>query len=249
MIALKNDKGFTFTEILIALSIMAIGFLAMAQMQYLSLRQKQQAEVGTVATNMIQFIADRDMGEVRRTHLLNSIAFMEAQAGRLYTDPDREHLKYCEVEKNVCDECPCDPLAAIMPDPSEALGEDDADPETSCAVVDPHDFDPKDLVFSSDDSDCADASEGSLVVVKQVEVETGNDVDGDGNDDQDVPLIFRMNITYAVKSPGQFEETDFESVSVRDTLATQSFVISGHREDWSEILGEGWDEVNVPHIP
>ncbi|MGH7890669.1 MAG: type IV pilus modification PilV family protein, partial [Thermodesulfobacteriota bacterium] len=127
-----NENGFTFTEILIALSIMTIGFLAMAQMQFLSLRQKQQAEVGTVATNMIQFIADRDMEEVRRTHLLNAIAFVEAQAGRLNLNSDSEpHLQYCNGEKNVCNDCPCDPLAAVIPNPSQVLDEDDnAVPET-----------------------------------------------------------------------------------------------------------------------
>ncbi|MCL4246501.1 MAG: prepilin-type N-terminal cleavage/methylation domain-containing protein, partial [Candidatus Dadabacteria bacterium] len=83
MSLLRNQRGFTFTEIIIAISIMALGFLAMAQMQYLSLRQKQRAEQGTVATNIIQFIADRDIERVKRSHLLNSIAFVEAQAGRL----------------------------------------------------------------------------------------------------------------------------------------------------------------------
>ncbi|MEZ4547618.1 MAG: prepilin-type N-terminal cleavage/methylation domain-containing protein [Thermodesulfobacteriota bacterium] len=96
MSLLRNERGFTFTEIIIAISIMALGFLAMAQMQYLSLRQKQRAEQGTVATNVIQFIADRDMEEVKRAHLLNSIAFVEAQAGRLNAGSSAEpHLQHC----------------------------------------------------------------------------------------------------------------------------------------------------------
>jgi prepilin-type N-terminal cleavage/methylation domain-containing protein len=47
MRAIKNSNGFTFTEVMIALSMMALGFLAMAQMQFLSLKQKQDAELGT----------------------------------------------------------------------------------------------------------------------------------------------------------------------------------------------------------
>lgn len=252
MTAFSNENGFTFTEILIALSIMTIGFLAMAQMQFLSLRQKQQAEVGTVATNMIQFIADRDMGEVRRTHLLNAIAFVEAQAGRLNPNSDSEpNLQYCKGEKNVCDDCPCDPLAAVTPNPSQVLDEDDNTvPETSCALINPHDFDPKDVEFSTDETDCSGVSDGSLIVVKRVVVESDNDVDGDGEDDTGVPLIIRLNITYAVKSRKQFDETDFDSVSVRDTLAVQNYVISAHRENWFEIIADDdWKEVNVPHIP
>lgn len=246
-----SENGFTFTEILIALSIMTLGFLAMAQMQFLSLRQKQLAEAGTVATNIIQFIADRDMGEVRRTHLLNSIAFMEAQAGRLNPSSASEpHLQYCIGEKNLCDECPCDPLAAITPDPSLVLDDDGGNvPETFCAVINPNEFDPSDVEFSTDETDCDGVSNGSLVVVKRVAAESDNDVDGDGADDSGVPLIFRLRITYAVKSPRQFDETGFDSVSTRDTLASQDFIISGHREDWTEILGAGWGAVNVPHIP
>jgi len=103
----KNQKGFTFIEVIIALSIMAIGFLATSQMQFLSLRQKQLAEDGTIATNIIQFIADQDMSTARQIHLLNSIAFIEALAGRLSPLSTSEpHLQHCIGEKNICDECP-----------------------------------------------------------------------------------------------------------------------------------------------
>ena len=109
------------------------------------IRQKQQAEQGTSATNIIQFIADRDMEEVKRAHLLNSIAFMEAQAGRLDPGSDSEpHLQYCKTSnsKRMCDTCPCDPLAEVTPDPSQAL-------QITCAVINVHDFDPKKVSFKS----------------------------------------------------------------------------------------------------
>ncbi len=172
MSLLRNERGFTFTEIIIAISIMALGFLAMAQMQYLSLRQKQRAEQGTVATNVIQFIADRDMEEVKRAHLLNSIAFVEAQAGRLNAGSSAEpHLQHCMSGNpdRMCDLCPCNPLAEVTPNPLQ-------DTSTTCAVVDPHDFDPEDVNFTTVAATCNAANNESLIVVKQVESDT---VDGD----------------------------------------------------------------------
>ncbi len=243
MLNLGNQKGFTFTEIMVALSIMALGFLAMAQMQYLSLRQKQQAENGTVATNMIQFIADRDMEEVKRTHLLNAIAFVEAQAGRLNPGSASEpHLQHCLSgnSKRLCDLCPCDPLAAVTPDPSEVLDDEgNVVPETSCAVVSVHDFDPEDVVFSTTESDCAGSTGDTLIVVKQVVVDNDTTVD---------PPETTLNVTYGVKSKKQFQETDFDSLSTKDTLATQNIVFSAHDEDWSQFIA-GWTTVKVPHIP
>ena len=42
-IMLQNEKGFTIIELFIALGVMAVGFMAAAEMQYLSLKQKQAA--------------------------------------------------------------------------------------------------------------------------------------------------------------------------------------------------------------
>lgn len=243
MSILSNQKGFTFTEIMIALSIMALGFLAMAQMQYLSLKQKAQAESGTVATNMIQFIADRDMEEVKRTHLLNSIAFVEAQAGRLNPASASEpHLQHCTSgnAQRLCDLCPCDPLAAVTPDPSEVVdGEGNLVPETSCAIVSIHDFDPEAVDFSTNESDCSGAPGDAFIVVKQALVDTDNTVN---------PPFTTLNVTYGIKSPKQFQETDFDSLSTKNTLATQNTVFSAHQEDWSQFI-LGWTSVKVPHIP
>ena len=235
MSLLRNERGFTFTEIIIAISIMALGFLAMAQMQYLSLRQKQRAEQGTVATNVIQFIADRDMEEVKRAHLLNSIAFVEAQAGRLSAGSSAEpHLQHCMSGNpdRMCDLCPCDPLAEVTPNPAQATS-------TTCAIADPHDFDPKDVNFTTEAATCRTANNESLIIVKRVDSVTDN---------SQLPPITTLTVTYAVKTKNQFIDTGFQSFSIRDTLATQSLVFSAHREDWSQFIPT-WNNVSVPHVP
>lgn len=235
MTALGNQKGFTFTEIMIAVTIMALGFLAMAQMQFLSIRQRQQAEEGTVGTNLLEFVADRDMEEVKRAQLLNSIAFMEAQAGRL--DPGNAsdlHLQYCSTSnsKRMCDTCPCNPLAKLTPDPSQAL-------QITCAVVNVHDFDPKKVVFKSTAAGCSGSSDDSLIVIKRVTSQTDNSSD---------PPVTTLDVTYGVKTNEQFAETGLNSLSKRDTLVTQNMVFSAHKEDWSQFI-PSWTEVSVPHVP
>jgi prepilin-type N-terminal cleavage/methylation domain-containing protein len=235
MTPLPDEKGFTFTEIMIAITIMALGFLAMAQMQFLSLRQKQLAEQGTTASNIIQFIADRDMEEMKRAHLLNSIAFVEAQAGRLNPGSDSEpHLQYCKTSNldRVCDTCPCNPLAEVTPDPSQAL-------QTTCAVIDVHDFDPKKVSFKSTVAQCSGGAGDSLIVVKRVESNTDNSAD---------PTQTTLNVTYGIKTTSEFAETGFGSVSIKDTLATQDMVFSAHEEDWSQFI-PAWTQVMVPHVP
>ena len=63
--------GFTLIEILVAVFLIAIGFFAMSQMQFLSLRQSQMAENGTIATNIIQAVSENDLAEIRNIHKLN----------------------------------------------------------------------------------------------------------------------------------------------------------------------------------
>jgi len=242
MLKISNDKGFTLTEILVALLIMTIGFLAMAQMQFLSLRQKQLAESGTIATNMIQFISDRDMAEAKRVHLLNSIAYIEAQAGRLNPGDENEpHLKYCKSSNadHVCEACPCSPLESIT-----LAAPADGTTETSCAVIDPHDFNPESVEFAKDGvagSPCNTAGDGVLYVIKQVQSTISN---------LTTPVVTTLDITYAVKTPTQFEETAFDSVSIKDSIAAQQFSVTSHREDWTEIIGGGgWNAVEIPDIP
>ncbi|HVY55787.1 MAG TPA: prepilin-type N-terminal cleavage/methylation domain-containing protein [Thermodesulfobacteriota bacterium] len=235
MTPLADERGFTFTEIMIAITIMALGFLAMAQMQFLSLRQKQLAEQGTNAANIIQFIADRDLEEVKRAHLLNSIAFVEAQAGRLNPGNDSDpHLQYCKTSNTdrVCDACPCNPLAKVTPDPGQAL-------QTTCAVINVHDFDPKNVSFKSNVAQCSGGAGDSLIVVKRVASSTDNTTD---------PPETTLNVTYGIKTKNEFAETGLSSVSIKDTLATQDMVFSAHREDWSQFI-PSWTNVMVPHVP
>jgi prepilin-type N-terminal cleavage/methylation domain-containing protein len=240
---MNNQKGFTFIEILVALSIMALGFLAMTQMQYLSLRQKQQAEAGTVATNMIQYISERDMEEVKRTHFLNSIAFVEAQAGRLdYESAAEPHLQHCQSGNSdrICDACPCDPLAAVTPDPTVNVDDEGNNvPEISCAVLDIHNLDPETVSFDTTKSACEGAGGDNLILVKRVLVDTDNTT---------TPPLTTLSVTYGAKTRKQFEETDFDDLDSKDTLATQSMIFSAHNEDWSQFI-PGWTSVRIPHIP
>ena len=243
MTALGNQKGFTFTEIMIAVTIMALGFLAMAQMQFLSIRQRQQAEEGTVATNLLEFVADRDMEEVKRAQLLNSIAFMEAQAGRL--DPGNAsdpHLQYCSTSnsKRMCDACPCNPLKAVTSDLTND-GVDCDNPETACAVINVNNLNPENVDFSTNKADCNSSASDSLVIVKRVCVLIVDD-------DPNVPKSTTLNVTYGVKTNEQFAETGLNSLSKRDTLVTQDMVFSAHKEDWSQFI-PSWTEVSVPHVP
>lgn len=236
MSLLRNQRGFTFTEIIIAVSIMALGFLAMAQMQYLSLRQKQKAEQGTIATNIVQFIADRDIERVKRAHILNSIAYVEAQAGRLNAGSSSEpHLQHCMSGNadRMCDACPCDPLAQVTPNPAQPS-------ITSCAVVDPYSFDPGKVSFSREAPICtAAAGSDSLIVVKRVDSVTDNTRQ---------PPITTLTVTYAVKTKNQFADTGLQSLSIKDTLAAQNLVFSAHRENWNQFIPT-WSNVRVPHVP
>lgn len=240
---INNQKGFTFTEILIALMIMTVGFLAMAQMQYASLRQKQLAETGTIGTNIIQFIADRDLAEVRRIHLMNAIAYGEAQAGRLNTASDTEpHLQHCKGEQTICNSCPCNALLPVTLNPTpQTDGDGNPVAETTCAVLNVHNFDPSDVSFLAGKDDCeAAATDGSMFALKQVLTEVDQVAD---------PDQITLNITYAIKSAEQFDDTAFDNVSVKDTLVVQDFIITAHVENWSETMGPDWTTVNVPHVP
>lgn len=231
----KDQNGFTLLEILVAVFIMSLGFLAAAQMQFLSLRQKQLAEQGTIATNVIQYISDNDMAEVRRRYLLNATAYVEAQAGRV------PNLTYCDGSANsVCDVCPCDPLEAITPNP-------DVDgTETTCAAIDMNNFNPENLNFRTTPNQCKTdgaailaANSSPLYFVKRAVT----DVDQDAT-----PDIITVSIAYAVKTLSQFNKTGITSVSLSDSIVSQSYEVSANSADFSDFI-PGWDAVNVPHIP
>jgi prepilin-type N-terminal cleavage/methylation domain-containing protein len=260
----SKQEGFTLTEILIAVAIMALGFMAVAEMQYLSLRQKQRSELGSVATNMIQFVADNDMEEVRRLHLLNTIAHSDCVAGRL---PD---FSYCDgtaptdcSNPPCADRCscagttscttagvPCDTMRVLsvaqIPNPAPAP----ANPfnETSCAPIQTNDFDPEKLVFDTNVNNCTDP-DADMYIIKNVRA--SQEVDP-----ATLIQILTVNLTYAVKTPGQFGKTGLTILDpnnnnlpiLRYSVATQSYEMSAHIDDWSQIIA-GWTQVRIPHIP
>lgn len=240
----SKQDGFTLAEILFAVAIMAIGFLALAEMQYLSLRQKQKSELGTVATNMIQFAADKDMEEVRRLHLLNTIAHSATVAGRT---PD---LSYCDgSEPTPCTGCPCDVMKALTVgqflDPPEPP---DFDEENSCAPIETQDLDPEKLVFDTDVNNCTDPN-ADMYIIKNVRA-------SQQEDPATLVQILTLTLTYAVKTPGQFAETGLTIIDpdnnnrpiLSNSVATQSYVMTAHIDDWSQII-PGWTDVRVPHVP
>src|SRR3989304_3636408 len=233
----KNQEGFTLIELLIATLIMALGFMAFAEMQFLSLLLKQRAELGSTATNAIQFISDRDMAEVKRIYLLNSNTCLDAQAGRALD------LSYCDGSSatSVCGVCPCDPLEAITPNPDNGVT------ETTCAAIDRQHFDPTNITFRNTKALCqADAAgppaiSSPLYIVKKAETEV---------DDIVIPNIVEVKLTYAIKTSPQFDDTDITSVLIRDSIASQSFGVTAHVDNYSDLIPEpGWDEVRIPHVP
>lgn len=254
---IHRQDGFTLAEILIAVGIMALGFLAVAEMQYLSLRQKQKSEFGSIATNMIQFVADKDMEEVRRLHLLNTIAYSDTGAGRI---PD---FSYCDGSApsdctnppcaDPCTGCPgqpCDTLRVLsvaqIPNPAP----DPANPfsESSCAPIETDDFDPEKLVFDTDVNNCT-SPDADMYIIKNV-------MASQQQDPATLAQILTVNLTYAVKNPSQFAETGLTIIDpnnnnrpiLRNSIAAQVHVMTAHIDDWSQQIA-GWTQVRVPHIP
>ncbi len=235
MSRIKNRDGFTLVEILVATLIMALGFLSLAEMETLSLRQKQRAESGTIATNVIQFISERDMAEVRRLYLLNSTAYVDVQAGRITIPPNPA---YCNGSTtSACSVCPCDPLQALTPNPT------DGTTESTCAIIDIQNFDPQKLNFRGSKTQCqTDAKNNTnadLFIVKSATTAVNSAV---------TPNIVTVSITYAVKTPTQFNKTGLGSVSLADSLASQAYQVTAHIDNYSNFIA-GWNTVRIPHIP
>jgi len=201
-------------------------------MQFLSLLLKQRAELGSTATNAIQFISDRDIAEVKRIYLLNSNTRMDAQAGRTLD------LTYCDgsAPSSVCGVCPCDPLEAITPNPDNL-------PETTCAAIDRHNFDPTNITFRTTKALCLTdaaalpANSSPLYVVKKAEPP-----------EIVIPNIVEVQITYAIKTSPQFDDTDITSVLISDSIASQSFGVTAHVDNYSDLI-PGWTTVRIPHVP
>lgn len=253
MSKITSRDGFTLIEILVAMMIMAVGFLSMAEMEALSLRQKQYAENGSTATNIIQFVSDRDISEVKRRYLLNSSAYLIAQGGFLPcstspTYPSQTYttqcydLTYCKGSTNsVCSACPCDPLQAITPTTT------DGTTETTCAAIDIQNFDPKNLNFKTSKGQCQTdanalitAKKAALFMIKQATTNVDTTI---------TPNVVTVSITYAVKTQTQFTKTGLTSLTIADTLASQASQVTAHVDTTYSNFIPGWTQVRVPHVP
>jgi len=233
----KNQEGFTLIELLIATLIMSIGFIAFAEMQFLSLLLKQRAELGSTATNAIQFISDRDIAEVKRIYLLNSNTRMDAQAGRALD------LSYCDGSAtSVCGVCPCDPLEAVTPNP------DDGVDETTCAAIDRQHFDPTNITFRNTKALCLADAAGPPTISSPIYIVKKAETNPEVVDGIVIPNIVEVKLTYAIKTSPQFDDTDITSVLIRDSIASQSFGVTAHEDDYSDLI-PGWNLVRIPHVP
>lgn len=256
----SNSKGFTLLEILVALGIMAAGFLAMSQMQYLSLRQKTLAESGTFATNMIGTISDFEMADAKRRNLLNSRIYLDSQASKTIINQD----DYCDGSDDaICEECPCNPLEVFVSDSFNLLAIG-TNTENSCAILDPNNIKPGEIEFTTD---------ASCIAVQGDDDDDDNDVEiapfyifrtvTSTFDNSSTPNQINMNIRYVLKTARQFNDPDnksamgtsgtFANFLVGDSVAKQNFQLSAHVErDWTNFVmldPTRWNEVIVPHIP
>jgi len=85
-----NNKGFSLVEVLIAVTVLAIGLLAVAQMQVTAISTNSFAQTGTVATALAEEMVDRvrtHAGTTPETYhginTSNSISALQAA----YSDP------------------------------------------------------------------------------------------------------------------------------------------------------------------
>jgi len=232
---MSKQSGFTILEVLIAILIMSTGFIALSQMQFLSILQKQRAEAGTIATNIVQFANDSDLAKAKKMHQLNILVLLDTIAQRT---PD---YTYCgDSTKFGCTECPCDPLTAFTPNP--VVGN-----EKTCSIIDINDFDPENLIYTNQTT-CQTTLDSfgteAMILVKDVDT---NSVVVDGI------TILTLSIMYGVKSKEQFRDSGL-SVLLKDTLVAQSFEVTAHLDNYNEngtisSNPTGWINVRVPHLP
>lgn len=230
-----SSAGFTIIEILVALFVMSVGFLALSQMEYLALNMKGKSEEGTVATNMIQFAADADMVILKEVNQLNSNVILNAANGRAID------VSYCNGGSgSICDECPCDPFEFLTENPDNGVD------ESLCVVVDTENFDPSFLVYVNE-SDCSsdiDTFKGlnlnPMVVVKRAVTTIDTSAD---------PDIVDVALTYSVKNVEQFNDSGL-STSLRDNLVSQNYLVSGHIKSFSDLTAiQSWTAVRIMHVP
>ena len=254
MVKINNTSGFTIIELLVAVFIMATGFLALSQMEFLSLRQKQMAEAGSNATNIIQAAADRDLAEMKRITLLNNQIFVAEANGN---NPD---YSYCDgsTDASACSNCPCNPLARVAPDISTTTGTF-VDKDVECAAVALNSSDVNEIVFTTDKDVCISdykiitstfKSDG-YYLLRRASILAERSIIDKFKGTSLIQTIFTVDLTYTAKSPKQFSESEF-SLELRDNLAVQGIQIKAQSDDYSDTvpLSSGsWGFVVVPYIP
>jgi len=202
-----DSKGFTLIEVLVALFIMSIGFLALSQMQYLSFRQSQLAHSGTTATNLIQAFSDSDLSRIRMIHSLNQNLVNRLRTGEDIASDDPV-LTYCNASP--CGGvCPCDPFKTInnLTDSNNSV--------RACSGIDIEEINIQDPVYSTETSDCE--SPGiDFYIIRSVDLRVNN---------AEIPQQRTFNIEYSVKNPNQFNKRGLNSGSA---LATNTIEISAH---------------------
>lgn len=247
----SNNKGFTLFEILIALAITAVGFLAMSQMQYISLRQKTLAETGTFATNVIDTVSDFEMANARAISLLNARVYLDSQANKTILN----QVQYCDgSDDSVCAQCPCNPLT-VFTSPGFNLFANGS--ETLCVPLDIENFNISDIEYFDSVAGCsatADDLNPSFFIIRRVV----NNFDG-----ASTPNQINLNVTYALKSLKQLKDTgnglelgdggESGPLKITHSISLQNYQISAHVEqDWTNFVtlaGGTWNLVVVPHIP
>jgi hypothetical protein len=216
--------------------IMALGFLSLAEMEFLSLGQKQRAELGTTATNAIEFASETDLAEIKRRYLLNATAYLTAQAG------GSPNLSYCNGSStSICGACPCDPLDVIMPlstPPESNLGAT----QSTCASIDIHRLDPVILVSGETDPKCKSNVGTDMFLAKTA-------VASQAVDATTGITTVTVLTTYAAETQNEVNKNKSGlSVATSNSLASQSFQITAHISDYSQFIA-GWSAVRVPDIP
>lgn len=242
-----GKSGFTLIELLIAVLIMALGFVAMSQMQFLSFRQKNLANDGIHATNIIQFVADSDIAEIKKRHLLNSFIYLKGLSDSV--NPQPENHPFCDGTApgscpnppctDPCIDCPCDPFTVIISDATN-----DGLTETTCSAIDLEDFDPDKLQFGPVANCSANCPVGTecMYLLRRV---TASFIDNPFDSDE-----IEVTITYGTKNQKQINDTATQNnLDLKHTLASQNFQLSGHvATNWNQFV-TNWDEVNIPHVP
>ena len=241
----SNNKGFTLLEILVSVAIMSVGFLAMSQMQYLSLRQKTMAEMGTFAANVVESVTDFEMANSKRISSLNSRVYLDSQANLLRAN----QTEYCDNSPDaVCEQCPCNPLQVFVSDTYDLTIINNN--EITCAPVDIKNFDPTQVEFFTDLSNCRTVPGITPTVYIFRNVNSTFDI-------TKTPNLLNMDITYVVKSAKKIDRMDISAligdVSFGSSQSVQNISFSGHVErDWTNFItlgGGTWNEVFIPHIP